>query len=57
MTERATDGIEPADAGGDPPCWAHLFVDDDLPVDALAGSEGEGPPDEPSGDVVDGGHE
>ena len=57
MTERATDGIEPADAGGDPPCWAHLFVDDDLPVDALAGSEGEGPPDEPGGVVVDGGHE
>ena len=57
MTERATDRIDPADEGGDPACWAHLFADDDRPDDRLAGSEGEGPPDQPGGDVVDGGHE
>lgn len=51
MTERATDRIDPADEGGDPACWAHLFDDD------LAGSEVEGPADEPGGDVVDGGNE
>ncbi len=57
MTERATDGIEPADAGGDPPCWAHLFVDDDQPVDALDGGELERPADQPGGEVVEGGDE
>ena len=52
MTERASDGIEPADAGGDAPCWAHLFADEDL-----AGGEGEGPADQPRGEVVEGGDE
>ena len=52
MTEGATTGNEPGDEGGDAPCWAHLFADDEL-----AGSEREGPADEPGGDVVDRGDE
>ena len=52
MTEGATAGNEPMDEGGDPPCWAHLFDDDDL-----TGRQGEGPADEPGGEVVDGGNE
>lgn len=36
--------VEPADEGGDPACWAHLFEDDEVE----AGDEAR-PEDEPAG--------
>lgn len=58
------DGIAEPEEGGDAPCWAHLFGDDPRPAFAageVAGSapsdEAERPPNQPGGDVVDGGGE
>ena len=57
MTEAATTGGEPADEGGDPACWAHLFADDEEFDGALDRGERERPAHEPGGEVVDGGVE
>ena len=32
-----------ADLGGDPPCWAHLFEDDDEEIEAASNDEANVP--------------